>query len=520
MNSVGSNVTVGATSREWIGLGVLALPCFLYSMDLTVLNLAVPQLIRDLSPSSSELLWIVDIYGFLLAGFLIPMGTVGDRIGRRRLLMAGAAMFGIGSICAAFATSTTALIASRALLGVAGATLAPSTLALIRNMFHCPRQRTLAVGVWATSFSVGGVGGPLLGGLLLERWWWGSVFLLAVPVMLLLLIIGPRLLPESRDPAPGQLDLISIFWSLATVLLVVYGVKQLAHEGVSWQAAWPLLAGVLSGLAFVRRQGRLTSPLLNLQMFWRPILSAAIGTNVLCIFVSFGASFLIAQYLQLVLDLTPMQTAIWMAPKSFAFIVGCSVAPAIVRWLSPAIVIPAGLMVAAVGCTFLSRIEPHWGPIPILIGSSVLGLGIAPALTCVTNLAVSAAQPARAGVAAGVFETASELGGALGIAVLGAIAAASFRSQMAATLATMPPSVVENATDSIGSALKIAGQLPAQAGAQVGGAARDAFAAAFRLVSAMSACLLLTAAATIGLILRAHRSDTSDSVARVRVDSG
>jgi DHA2 family multidrug resistance protein-like MFS transporter len=198
-----------ATRREWIGLAVLALPCLLYAMDLTVLNLAVPHLSADLQPSSTQLLWIVDIYGFLVAGSLVTMGTLGDRIGRRRLLLIGAAAFGTASVLAAWSTSAELLIATRALLGVAGATAAPSTLSLIRNMFLDPRQRTVGVSVWLTSFAVGGAIGPLLGGVLLEWFWWGSVFLLAVPVMALLLVLGPLLLPEFRDPRAGRLDLVA-----------------------------------------------------------------------------------------------------------------------------------------------------------------------------------------------------------------------------------------------------------------------------------------------------------------------
>src|SRR6476661_9416897 len=209
-----------ATRREWIGLAVIALPCMLYSMDLTVLDLAVPRLTEDLRPSSTELLWILDIYGFLVAGSLITMGTLGDRIGRRRLLLIGAATFGVASVLAAFSTSPAMLIASRALLGLAGATLAPSTLSLIRNMFLDPAQRTVAIGIWGTSYSVGGAIGPLLGGILLEYFWWGSVFLLAVPVMLLLLAVAPVLLPEYKDPQAGRLDLASAALSLVAVLAV------------------------------------------------------------------------------------------------------------------------------------------------------------------------------------------------------------------------------------------------------------------------------------------------------------
>src|SRR3954468_21399606 len=207
-----------ASIREWIGLAVIALPCLLYSMDLTVLHLAVPRLSVDLKPSSVQLLWIIDIYGFLVAGSLITAGTLGDRIGRRRLLLIGAAMFGTASVLAAFSRSAAMLIATRALLGVAGATIAPSTLSLIRNMFLDPRERTRAISVWIISFSLGGAIGPLLGGVMIEYFWWGSVFLINVPVMILLLILGPWLLPEYRDPGAGKLDFLSAALSLTAVL--------------------------------------------------------------------------------------------------------------------------------------------------------------------------------------------------------------------------------------------------------------------------------------------------------------
>src|SRR5499427_3473885 len=236
--------TPTAGRREWIGLAVIALPCMLYSMDLSVLNLAVPSISADLKPSSTQLLWIVDIYGFSVAGFLITMGTLGDRIGRRRLLMIGAAAFGVASVLAAFSTSAAMLIAMRAVLGIAGATLAPSTLSLIRNMFHDPHQRSIAVGVWITSYSAGAAIGPVLGGVLLQYFWWGSVFLVSVPVMVLLLLLAPVLLPEYRDPRAGKLDLASAALSMAAVLATIYGIKQLAEHGVAWVPLTAIATGL------------------------------------------------------------------------------------------------------------------------------------------------------------------------------------------------------------------------------------------------------------------------------------
>ena len=348
--------TKKAGRREWIGLAVIALPCMLYSMDLTVLNLALPALSADLRPSSSQMLWIVDIYGFMVAGFLITMGTLGNRIGRRRLLLIGATAFGIASVIAAFSTSAEMLIATRALLGLAGATLAPSTLSLIRNMFHDPAQRTVAIGAWITSYSVGGAIGPLLGGLLLQHFWWGSVFLLSVPVMVLLLVLGPVLLPEFRDPQAGRLDLISAAMSLAAVLLVIYGLKQISEDGLEWLPALSIVAGLAVGFVFLRRQQTLRHPLIDIRLFRLSAFSAALAIYLVGTFVAFGSFVFMAQYLQLVVGLSPLEAGLWTLPWAIAFILGSNLTPLIVRRFSPASVMAGGQAspLPASGCSHRS----------------------------------------------------------------------------------------------------------------------------------------------------------------------
>ena len=363
-----------AGRREWIGLAVLALACLLYVMDLTVLHLAVPSLSADLQPTSSQLLWIIDIYGFMVAGFLITMGTLGDRIGRRKLLMIGAAAFGAVSIVAAFSTTPEQLIVSRALLGIAGATLAPSTLSLIFSMFEDPGQRARAIAVWISAFSAGSAIGPLLGGVLLENFWWGSVFLLALPVMGLLLVLGPIVLPEYRDPDAGRLDLLSAGMSLVAVLAVIFGLKQIAQDGLALQPLAAIALGVGVGVLFVRRQLHLADPMIDVRLFRIPAFSAALTVNFMTIFVSFGYFLFVAQYLQLVLGLSPLEAGAWSLPAAIAFIVGSNLAPRLYRFVRPAHIIGGGLAVAASGLALLTQVGTADGLAIVVLGSVVTSI--------------------------------------------------------------------------------------------------------------------------------------------------
>jgi DHA2 family multidrug resistance protein-like MFS transporter len=492
-----------AGRREWVGLAVIALPCLVYAMDLTVLNLALPALSEDLRPSSSQLLWIVDIYGFLVAGLLITMGTLGDRIGRRRLLLIGAAAFGLASLLAALSTSAEMLIAARALLGVAGATLAPSTLSLIRNMFDHPRERTFAIGVWITSFSAGAAVGPLVGGLLLERFWWGSVFLPALPVMALLLVVGPRLLPEYRAPDAGRLDLISAAVSLVAVLAVIYGLKQIAQEGVGWVAALWMVGGLAVGVAFVRRQQRLADPLIDLRLFRLPAFNAALAANTFGFFVNFGTAVFIAQYLQLVHGLSPLEAGLWTVPYAGAFVVGALLTPLLVRRVRPGLAIAGGLALAGAGFALLTQVDAEDALATLVAGSVVFALGLAPVYTLAADLMVGAAPPERAGAAAGVSETSSEFGGALGIALLGAAGTAVYRGQIeGAVPAGVPPAAAEAARDTLGAAVAAGAQLPDPLALELVDAAREAFTEALQLAAALSAAVAIAAAALAAAMLQ------------------
>ena len=497
------NTPARAGRREWIGLGVLALACLLYVMDLTVLHLAVPQLSADLAPTSAQLLWIIDIYGFVVAGSLITMGTIGDRIGRRRLLMIGAASFAAVSVLAAFSTSAGMLIASRALMGVAGATLAPSTLSLIFVMFRDPKQRSIAVGWWIAAFSAGSAIGPVMGGFLLEHFWWGSVFLLALPVMALLLILGPRLLPEYKDPEAGRLDLPSAGMSLLAVLAVIFALKEVTQNGVGPLPFAAIFVGVVAGVTFVRRQRRLPNPLIDLEMFKLRVFNVSLATNVISIFIAVGYFLFVAQFLQLVLGLSPFEAGLWSLPSAAGFVVGSTVAPRFIHRLRPGLVIGVCLAVASVGLGVLSQVGV-WGGLGVVVAASiVIALAFSPVFNLTTELIVGSAPPEKAGAASGISETGAELGGALGLAILGSLGTAIYRSQVTEQLPPgLPGDIVAPAVDTLGGATAVAAKLPDQVGAALLTTAQEAFTMGLRVTAAVSALIAIVVAVPAVLALR------------------
>ncbi len=488
-----------ATSREWIGLAVLALPCLVYAMDLTVLNLALPVLSRELQPSSAQLLWILDIYGFFVAGFLITMGTLGDRIGRRRLLLIGAAFFAAASALAALAHTAELLVAARALLGLAGATIAPSTMALIRNMFHDAGQRQFAIGVWIASFSLGSAIGPLVGGVLLEYFHWGSVFWLNVPVMALTLALGPRLLPEYRDPAAGRLDLASVALSLAAVLLTIYGFKQIAEHGPGLLALLATLAGLAVGALFLRRQRRIDYPLLDLALFAHAPFRAALAAYALTCLAMFGVYIFITQYLQLVLGLSPLSAGLATLPWALCFVAGSLLAPMLAaRWPRGRIMV-AGLASAAAGFALLAFGQGLWWLVPATV---VMSLGMAPVFTIGNEIIITTAPAERAGAASALSETASEFSGALGIALFGSAGMVVYRQALAAGAPGLPADALQAAGASLGGAVHLAEGLPAVQGATLLAAARGGFVDALQAMAWAGALLVLLAAALVARMLR------------------
>ncbi len=491
-----------ATRREWIGLAVLALPCVLYSMDLTVLNLAVPHLIADLNPNAVQLLWIVDIYGFFVAGSLITMGTLGDRIGRRKILLIGAVAFGATSLIAAFATTAPMLIFARGLQGVAAATLAPSTLSLIRNMFLDPQERTFAIGMWIASFSAGGVVGPLLGGIMLEHFWWGSVFLLNVPVMLLLLVLGPLLLPEFRDENAGRIDIVSAALSLGSVLAVIWGLKHLAIDGGALLATLAIIGGLALGALFVVKQQNLKDPLIDVSLFRVPAVSASLAINILGLFAIFGSFVFVAQYLQLVVGLSPLHAGLWTVPSGLAFVVGSLVTPRLSRRFRPSHVIAASFAIAALGFLLMAG-AAEYGLWIVVTGTVILSIAFSPVATLTTDLVMAATPPERAGAASAISETSFEFGGAVGIAVLGSLFAATYQMLMDGTaLLGMDAAGLAAARDTLGGALAAAAQLAGPAAADAVASARAAFLEAFRMTNLLCTAIAVAAALFAARVLR------------------
>ncbi|MFB7529275.1 MFS transporter [Streptomyces sp. NPDC056178] len=472
-------------NRAWLGLAVLMLPTLLVAMDATALLLALPRLSADLGADNVEQLWISDSYGFMVAGLVITMGTLGDRIGRRRLLMIGGAAFAVLSLVAAFAVDPLMLIVARALLGVAGATLAPSTLALITNMFRDEGQRGKAIAIWATCQFTGGALGPVLAGFLLQYFWWGSVFLFAVPAMVLLLLAGPVLLPEFRSDRAGRLDLGSVGLSLVAVLLTVYGIKQLTVGGAPIVAITALVVGAAFGLLFVRRQLRLETPLLDLRLLRNRPFTAVLVALVFAGIAMAGTGLLVTQYLQSVLGHSPFASAVLFAPMGLGVAVGTMAAPALARRMKQTTAIAGGLVGSALGSLLLVGVDGASALPLVMTGIAVLALGTGPLFALGTGLVVGSVPPERAGSAASMSETGNYFGGSLGFALLGVVAAVVYRGRMNGT------------SDSLAGAVAASRHLPADRGAELLRTAREAFTAGLHVTGVVAAVIFAGLAAMI-----------------------
>ncbi|MFD5159791.1 MFS transporter [Streptomyces hawaiiensis] len=497
-----------AGRREWTALGVLMLPLLLVSMDVSVLYFAVPQISADLEPTGTQQLWIFDIYGFVLAGLLMTMGALGDRVGRRRLLLIGAAAFGAASLAAAYAHNPAALIAARALLGIGGATLMPSTLALVRTMFTDPAQRAKAIALWSGVMTGGVALGSVMSGVLVEHFWWGSVFLVNLPAMALLLVLGPLLLPESRDPSPGRFDWLSVPLSMAAVLPVIYGLKEITTEGWNVRYVVSITVGLLFAALFVHRQRTSASPMIPPALFRVRGFGPGVALNLLSLFAMMGSAFFTTQYIQSVVGKSALEASLWSLLPSVPIGLAAPMAAVLVqKGLSRTAVVTAGFVISASGYGLLALAGPDsmW---LVLTACGVLAFGIVMVTTQVMDLAMGAAPVERAATASSLMETGAEFGGALGMAVLGSIGTAVYRREI-------PGSAPAPAHETLGGALAVAEQLPGRAGDALATTAREAFTSGMNAAALAGAALLLGAAVLAAITLRRvgvreHACETPD----------
>jgi DHA2 family multidrug resistance protein-like MFS transporter len=502
MTSALEPATTDGTVRRpgrWLALAVLVLAVLLVAVDATVLGLATPYISEDLEPTGTQLLWIGDVYSFVLAGLLVSMGSLGDRVGRKRILLCGATAFGAVSVLNAYATTPELMILARALLGVAGATLMPATLALIRNLFHDPRERSLAVGIWGATASAGTAVGPIAGGLLLEHFWWGSVFLINLPVMAVLVVVGVRLLPESRTPNPGPWDLTSVVLSLAGMVGVVYAVKEAATHG---PGVVPLTAGLLGAGAlygFVRRQLTLPTPLLDMRLFRHRGFSGAVLADLLSVLGLSGLVFFLSQYLQLVQGRRPFEAGLAELPAAIGAVAAGLAAGRAARRFSVRSVVAGGLAAVGLALAALTVIGQSTGYPLLGAALLVVGAGAGFSFTVTADVILSSVPREQAGAASAVSETAYELGAALGIAVLGSIVTGVYRGF------TGPAGTPAEARESLGGAVEAASHLPAGTAGAMLDAARQSFVDGLALAAGVGAVVLLAAAVAAWFLLRGQR---------------
>ncbi len=491
--------TARAGRREWLALAVLALPLLLVSMDVAVLYFAVPFISRDLHATASQQLWIFDIYGFVLAGLLITMGALSDRFGGRRVLLIGAAGFGLASLGAALAHTAPTLILARALLGAAGATLMPSTLGLIRTLFQDAGDRARAIGIWSGVMAGGVSLGPVISGALLQHFSWNSVFLINIPAMLLLLALGPTLLPHVAPQRAARVDMPSAALSLTAILPTIFAIKEWALG----TPGWPVIAGLVIGLAsaalFLARQRHLAHPLLDLKLLTHPVTGGALTASLIAVMTLIANTLFVTQYLQLVLGLAPLTAALWSLVPSALVGVTSTTAPALFTRLGRAPVLAGSFAVATAGFLLMATVTAHSTLPLVLTACALIAGGLVPVMVNVTDVILGAVPPEQAGRASALSESVSELGGSLGVAILGSLGGLAYRNALHLP-GSLPAAVRLRATDSLDSAMGAAQGLPQHTAQALLAATREAFSSAYSWVGV--ACASLTVLAAIVTLLR------------------
>ncbi len=498
-----------ADRRTWLGLAVLTLPVFLVSMDVSVLYLAIPSITDALAPSAAQQLWILDIYGFLIAGLLITMGNVGDRVGRRRILLAGAALFGVASVIAAFAPSPEILIAARALMGIGGATLLPSSLSLIANMFPDARERGRAIGVWTAAFAGGSAVGPVIGGVLLHHFWWGVVFLINVPVLAALFVFGPRLIPEYRAATNDPFDVVGVVLSMAGILPLVYAVKTVASEGATTGVVVAGVVGAALLITFLLHQRRVTSPLLDLKLFGNAQFSGAVAVALIGMMALGGMSYLTGVYLQSVMGHDVLAAAIAGLPMAVAVAVFSIGATRVAAFLGTRLAFVGSVGLAAVGnlgMLTLGTSTPVW---VYVLCTTIAGVGYGIQFSLVSVVVVGSVPPERSGAASGISETSFELGTAMGLALLGSLATLVFRDGDRGW----------SFGDTLGETLHRAADM-GSAGEGLATAAKQAFVDGMHAASLASGLALLALGTVLLFVMRDEPTDPQAEVAEVQLPDG
>ncbi|MGW5465211.1 DHA2 family efflux MFS transporter permease subunit [Streptomyces sp. NPDC003996] len=488
--------------RRWVALVVICMAALLLSVDLTVLQLAIPSLIKDLKPTSSQILWIADIYGLALSGLLVTMGNIGDRIGRKKLLLAGSFSFAAASVLCAYADSPSWLIFGRALLGVAGATVYPTTLSIIRNIFTDPKERTTAVGIWAAMISGGMAIGPIVAGPLLNSFWWGSVFLINVPIMVLLFSVAVFVVPESRSPLPGRIDPVSVVLSVIGVVGIVYAIQESVHDGFTDTRVLTATAiGVVALVLFALKQVRMAHPLIDVKLFTNTAFSGAVASNTFALFAFIGTTLLLSQYFQLVHQWSPLKSGLAMLPPAGVAIVVAPMIGMLVPKIGRAKLCCFGLGVGAVAMAFYSTLKADTSYGIVIIPIILQAIGAVSTFTVTSDTIVNSAPKERSGAASALATTAAELGGALGMAVLGTILNNRYTHTLELPQGT-PAQVASAARDSLGGALQAAAALPAKTASALLDAADAAFMRGLHSAVMVNVVLLAVVAITALITLR------------------
>ncbi|MFJ5678748.1 MFS transporter [Streptomyces sp. NPDC093097] len=489
--------------NRWTVLTVLCVSLLFVALDTTILYVAVPSITEDLRPGPVELLWIVDVYPLMAASLLILFGTLGDRVGRRRILLLGYGLFALASAAAALAPNPQILMAARALLGIGGAMIMPATLSILRQVFPDRRERAVAIGVWSAVAAVGAAVGPVLGGFLVENFWWGSVFLINIPMMTAMFLIGRWLLPESRGERNGPWDLIGAVVAALGVVGIVFGVKRLGSGApvVGLTTLLPILLGAALLTLFVRRQRRRAHPLIDMRLFSRPAFGTSIGCIVLAMLALVGLQLIAVQYLQLVLHLSPLATGLRMLPLVFAAMAAGLTGSKLLQVLGPRAMVSGGFTlttVAVLSLTAMGSQDHFW---QLSLGFVLLGFGFQATLFGAYESMLSEAPAAQSGGAAALGETAYQLGAGIGVALLGSVMNAAYAPGLH-RVGGVSAAASHSASHSLGEAYKVAAGLGEQARAALRVAARDAFIHGLRVTLIASAVLLLAGA---GIALRLPR---------------